>query len=235
MGSKLRSLFNTKPFALLVSPPGNSLEMAQAALGAGADALKLHCNLKHPASGTRFGTFEEERDKIREVVAVAEGVPVGVVPGAEDPPSREDLLALIELGVDFVDFFAKFFPAWALTLLESFERVGKMVAVDENWTLDQIQALEYMGFHFLEAACVPGSGYGGLLSAKDVVDYKIMAESVAIPVIVPTQRKISPDELEILREIGVRGIAVGAVVTGLDVSGVEKTTRAFRDAIDSAL
>jgi hypothetical protein len=235
VASKLQSLFNTTPFVLIVSPPGNDPAMAQAALGSGADALKLHCNLTHPASGLTFGSFAEERDRLREVVGVAEGVPVGVVPGAQEPPSKSDLLGLIDLGVDFVDFFARFFPAWAFMALKSFERVGKMVAVDQEWNLDQIQALEHMGFQFLEAACVPESGYGAFLSAKDIVDYKIMAESVAIPVIVPTQRKISPDEVGALREIGVRGIAIGAVVTGMETSGVERATRAFRDAIDSAL
>ena len=235
MQAKLQSVFNTKPFPLIVSPPGNDPEMALAALGSGADALKLHCNLKHPASGLEFGSFKEERDRLRAVVGVAERTPVGVVPGAQVPPSRDDLLGLIDLGADFVDFFAKFFPAWALTLLESFERVGRMVAVDEHWTLDEIQALEHMGFQFIEAAFVPKSGYGSFLSARDIVDYKIMAESVAIPVIVPTQRKIAPDEIGALRAVGVRGIAIGAVVTGLEVSGVERVTRAFRDAIDSAL
>lgn len=233
MASRLQSLFNIRPFALIVSPPGNDPEMAQAALGAGADALKLHCNLKHPASGIDFGSFDAEQGAIREIVGCAQGAPVGVVPGAQRPPPRQDLLDLIELGVDFVDFFCKFFPAWALGILESFDRVGKMVAVDENWSLDQIQALEHMGFQFIEAACVPEQDYGSFLSAGDLVNYKIMAESVAVPVIVPTQRRISPDEIAALRGVGVRGIAIGAVVTGLDLSGVEKTTRAFRDAIDS--
>ena len=45
---------------LIVSLPSNDPAMAQAATGAGADAVKLHMNVTHDASGTRFGSFAED-------------------------------------------------------------------------------------------------------------------------------------------------------------------------------
>ena len=70
-----------KSLNLWVSLPHNEPELAQAALEAGADVLKVHIAADHFASGTRFGTLEEEGERIAQIIAAAKDKPVGIVPG----------------------------------------------------------------------------------------------------------------------------------------------------------
>ena len=51
---RLLSLLRQRP-ALAVSLPLNDIALAKAAEEAGADALKIHINVHHDASGTHFG------------------------------------------------------------------------------------------------------------------------------------------------------------------------------------
>ena len=54
---KLIDLLKTNKMTLIVSLPENSLELALAAVEGGADALKVHCGVKHKASGVEFGSL----------------------------------------------------------------------------------------------------------------------------------------------------------------------------------
>jgi hypothetical protein len=102
-------------FSLLVSLPRNDAEMARAALDAGADGLKVHIGLEHFASGLRTGSLDDEQDALREICAL--GAPVGIVPGiGEGQASREEMLRLAEIGIDFFDLYATDMPAWMLRM-----------------------------------------------------------------------------------------------------------------------
>ena len=54
-------LMTDRKFVLVVSLPSNNLGLAKAALEGGADAVKVHCNVWHRASGHTFGTYEENK------------------------------------------------------------------------------------------------------------------------------------------------------------------------------
>ena len=49
--SRLISMLHSCPMTLIVSLPHNDAVLSQAAFEAGADAVKVHCNLVHNASG----------------------------------------------------------------------------------------------------------------------------------------------------------------------------------------
>ena len=44
--------------------------------------------------------------------------------------------------------------------------------------------------------------------------------------------RLIPERLPYLAETGIRGIMIGAIVTGKDETGIVKAVRAFRSAID---
>ncbi|MCA9781917.1 MAG: hypothetical protein KC800_34620, partial [Candidatus Eremiobacteraeota bacterium] len=48
-------------FTLMVSLPRNDLQLARAAVDAGAQCIKVHINCHHFASDTHFGSLAEER------------------------------------------------------------------------------------------------------------------------------------------------------------------------------
>ena len=77
-------LLSDRKFTLVVSLPANDLNLAKAALEGGADAVKVHCNVWHRASGHTFGTFEENKDFLKDLISLCGDVPVGLVPGTSE-------------------------------------------------------------------------------------------------------------------------------------------------------
>ena len=64
---------------LIVSLPRNDRDLARAAIDSGADLLKVHVNVHHRASGTAFGSLQEEMDRLNAILDLH--VPTGLVVG----------------------------------------------------------------------------------------------------------------------------------------------------------
>ncbi|MGI5818967.1 MAG: hypothetical protein ACOX9R_12815 [Armatimonadota bacterium] len=219
-------------FRLLVSLPRNDPEMAQAALDAGADGLKVHIGLEHFASGLSTGSLDEEQAALREICAL--GAPVGIVPGVgEGLATREEMLRLAEIGIDFFDLYATDMPAWMLRMDDC--PLSVMVAFSATcrpWGLVESVA-ERSRPKMIEASVAPHEAYGGPLTAADVSEYATIAARAEQPVIVPTQKAIRPEEVAVLRDCGVAGILIGAIVTGAETAALAEATSRFRAAVDA--
>ena len=59
---------------LVVSLPRNDVELATAAANAGANALKVHMNVAHRASGTHFGTYDYVREAASQLQVLSQSV-----------------------------------------------------------------------------------------------------------------------------------------------------------------
>jgi putative N-acetylmannosamine-6-phosphate epimerase len=213
---------------LIVSLPDNSLDLARAAEAGGAHALKVHINVHHDASGTHFGSLEQERPRL-EAIQRAVSLPIGVVPGVTDPLRRDEVEALAEMGFDFIDTFAHRFPSWLLGMT----RMTRAMAIDSTYTVEAAAGLPRIGMEILEAAVIPHSEYGQPLTAADLALYARLAQAVATPIIVPSQRRFEPHDVELIAGAGVNGIMIGAIVTGLEPASIEAAARQFRAAIDA--
>ena len=225
--NKLVKTFNNNKFTLLVSLTRNDVELARIAQEAGADAVKVHLNVAHFASGTEFGTWQDEKKnllKIRQAV----NIPLGIVMGAEEQPSAEDIAEIRKSGFDFWDLFAHHtVPAYF-----DWEEMGHMVAVNSAWTPKFVENLIPQGVDVIESSIIPQTNYRTRLTAADICQYTYLVESSSVPVIVPTQKAVRPEEVKYLYRAGVSGIAIGAVVTGLGTERLRDTVSAFRRAID---
>jgi hypothetical protein len=225
-------LGNRKRFALIVSLPKNTVELAAAALDGGADALKLHINVDHRASGTHFGTFSEEREHLRAIARLAKGrASLGIMPGAESIASLEELEELATSGYEFLDCYIHHFPARYL----SYKGLKKLLAVGSSYRPEDVPGLTGLGAEALEASVIEPEGYGRPLMTEDLSRYRWLSKVAKRPVVVPTQRKILPEEVASLASAGVSGIMIGAIVTGQEPDSVKKTTARFRESIDSSL
>jgi putative N-acetylmannosamine-6-phosphate epimerase len=214
-------------FALMVSIPQNHPDMAAAAEEAGADAIKTHLNVHHYASGTYFGSWSEEKENIKAILRNAK-IPVGLLPGADSFASRDEILEAREMGIDFLDSFVHHMPVY----LWEIENLGMMLAVNQSYTPSQIASLEEVGVDIFEATLLTHEEYGTPLNMRDITLYHNLAHSTKKPVIVPTQKKIHPEEVKILKQVGISGIVIGAVVTDKTPEGVYNVTESFRRAID---
>ncbi|MCK4324698.1 MAG: hypothetical protein KAW89_09230 [Armatimonadetes bacterium] len=214
---------------LVVSLPRNEVQFAEAAQVGGADAVKVHINVHHHASGTVFGSLQEEQEALEAIVQV--GLPVGIVPGAEAAmASPDDMQKLDEMGIDFFDAYVHQMPA---AMLQMETQMSRMIALSHR----QRQANFSLGpcaawCDLIEASIIEPDGYGHPLTVADLCDYSAICTAYPdIPVLAPTQRRIRPDELSILTNCGIRGIIIGAVVTGDEPATVEQTTRRFADVL----
>lgn len=225
---------------LFVSLPANSLELALAAARAGADYIKLHMNVEHRASGTRFGGFAEEAETVREIIRAVD-CPVGLMPGADirAMPGNRELEQLAADGLDFLDFYTQHMP------LRFLELPLKLIAAFDSF--DGFVEPLYYETHFTwppdgnanriwmaEASICPPEDYGTPFSFHDLRRLRIMQEYFDAPLLVPTQKAISPDDAKWLKRAGAGGLMIGAVVTGNSAASIAEATSEYRRAIDAA-
>jgi hypothetical protein len=218
---------------LIVSLPGNDLELAHAAAAGGADAVKVHMNAVHRASGLSFGSFKEEAPRIRRIIAEC-GVKVGLMPGQEILPSAGEILSLICEGLDFIDIYAHHLPASYFPLGE---KARLIPAIDHNYGDNEVAALGRLRWDgkpavsMLEASIVPPDYYGTRLNARDLAVYADIVGRCGVPVLVPTQKFIIPEDVPALAECGIKALMIGVIVTGPTPGGIEKVTAEFKSAI----
>jgi L-alanine-DL-glutamate epimerase-like enolase superfamily enzyme len=221
MPGRLLAALRERP-GLIVSLPVNSPALARAAAEAGADALKVHINVRHEASGTAFGSLAEERDSLTRILAV--GLPTGIVPGAAGAlPSPADMHELEAMGVDFFDLYDHDMPLW----LARWQGMTRAVAISQATPLEAAADLAALGFEMVEAAIIPCQGYGQPLSVADLAAYRRVRRATRLPIIVPTQRAIQPDDLPALLAIGMDAIMIGAIVTGQEPGSLGRATERF--------
>ena len=224
MNRYLELLSASRP-ALIMSLPHNDPALCRAAFEAGSDAVKVHINVAHRASGTYFGPLSEEGAALREMLSAAPG-PMGLVPGASWEAAERDGGEAARMGFAFFSMYAHQMPA---TLPKG---AAWMVACDGSYSLDEIAAMERMGADVVEASIMPGAEYGQPLCMRDLLKYASIAAHTTLPVVVPSQRCIRPEEVSALVQTGIRGIMIGAVVTGHTEEGIRRSVEAFRNAID---
>ena len=223
--NRFLTLLNAKRPALIMSLPKNDPALCRAAFEAGADAVKVHINVGHRASGTHFGSLAEEGKAFQEMLSAATG-PMGLVPGASWEAAAHDAGEASRMDFDFFSIYAHHMP------VNLPKRQAWMVACDGSYSLDEVAAMERMGAGAVEASIIPGTEYGQPLCMRDLLKYASIAAHTSLPVVVPSQRCIRPEEINALAQTGVRGIMIGAVVTGHTEEGIRRMVEAFRNAID---
>ena len=223
---KIFRMLKNGPMGLIVSLPGNKVELAAAAQSGGADMIKIHLNVTHAASGIHFGAFNEERDGIEQILKAVD-IPVGIMPGAATTASMEDMLELEKMGISFFDIYITDMPAGYLNL----KNMEPMAALGHDWRYRNVAGLNGLGVKLTEASIVKHEDYGKPLLASDLMDYSSISSGFDGAVIVPTQKKIEPGEVELLRRAGVSGIMIGKIVTGDTPAGLESATAEFASAI----
>ncbi|MGM9974376.1 MAG: hypothetical protein ACI33K_10105 [Clostridiaceae bacterium] len=222
-------IINNK-FSLVVSLPDNRIDFAEAAIEGGAQAIKIHLNLVHRASGNGFGDLEQNIGFLKELIAIAGDIPVGVVPGAQEAFITEgELSTLEEMGVSFFSSYIHHLPPF---MMDS-KSLTKMVAIDNNYDDALIKAIKSSPIDVLEGSIIPGEDYGTPLSYSDLLRYGHLALEADKPLLIPSQKKIKPREVKYLYDQGCKALMIGAVVTGGDdAEKIKRATASFREVIE---
>lgn len=220
------SMLNSQKMTLIMSLPVNDPALCRAAFEEGADVVKVHINVEHRASGTCFGRLANEKHALSEMLVHAKG-PMGLVPGGSLQHATLDITEAAKLGFDFFSVYAHHMPVGY-----SFADQAWMVACDGSYSLEEIAAMERTGADVLEASIMPGAEYGQPLCQRDLLRYAAITAHTSLPVVVPTQRLIRPQEIPALAQTGVKGLMIGAVVTGQEETSIRRAVSLFRNAID---
>jgi hypothetical protein len=131
------------------------------------------------------------------------------------------------MGFDFIDLFTHHYPDWLLKMLANQPEVGMMAATAPNFPLQELPGWEARGVRAFELAFTPQTHYGQPLTTADIACAAAFVVKALSPCILPTQKAIRPGNLQALSEVGVRGVVLGAVVTGLELAGCRDAISEF--------
>lgn len=207
-------------FPVLVSLPRNDLSLAQAALDGGADGFKVHLNVLHRASGNKFGNFSEERAFFQAVSKLSGHKAVMI--GEDTLTTAEELKEIASLGFESYDLYLKYAKPY---LYES--SMCPMLALGHGYQEEEAAQLSKLPECIVEASVVDPQKYGTPLEAAELEDYRKISYSTKHPVLVPTQKKILPEELARLREFNAGGILTGVIVLGSTAESISKNVKEF--------
>ncbi|KEQ24757.1 hypothetical protein [Paenibacillus tyrfis] len=226
--NRLQNAWKRDKLQLFVSLPSNDEQLAKAAIEEGADGVKVHMNVSHRASGNSFGPLAAYRETFEHIRGMFDG-PLGIVPGGSlQDIHPEEIEALPDIGFDFFSIYAFHMPIFLLR----FPKLARTFAINSEFDLRLIEAAGPFRIDALEASVIPGEEYGSPLSFADLLKYRWLVQHSGLPVIVPSQRKIVPDDVPSLVDCGVKALLIGAVVTGNQADEVRRAVAGFREAID---
>jgi hypothetical protein len=213
-------------YPVIVSLARHDLDLAKAALDAGATAIKTHLNAYHRATGTTFGSFTEERPFFEELAKL--GAPLLVMAGQETVPTAAEMDALHVLGFEGFNVYVDHLQPH---LLQS--RLRPMPALAATSTADDVQKIAAIPGCIIEASIMPFGRYRTAMTETDLQRYREIVAAVDVPVIVPSQLALSPDDAVKLRQIGVAAPLLGAIVTGDTTTSMSQAVKAIVDHIGS--
>lgn len=216
-------VLESETLPVMVSLPRNDIELARAAIRGGAGGIKVHLNAFHRASGTRFGSFQEELPFLKELAKLP--VPKAIMVGQEVVPSASEMAELKAMGFQGFNLYLQHLKPW---LLKS--GIRPIPALSHGWTGQDLENILAVKDAWIEASIVDPSDYGKPLTDENFREYESIVRLSRRPVIVPSQKKITPADLPRLRATGVRALLVGVIVTGTTPESTEAAVRALVDA-----
>lgn len=203
-------------FPVLVSLGRHDIDLARAAIDAGAFGIKFHLNAYHRATGNNFGSFAEERPFIEQLAKL--GKPMLVMSGQETQPTLEELDALADYGVEGWNIYLKHVQPH---LYKS--RLKPILALDSESSQADIAVIQTVSGAMIEASIARFDEYGQPLTDADVARFAGIVERSACPVIAPSQKKFTAADMPRLRSAGIGAVLVGAIVTGVSPSTVRRS------------
>lgn len=222
---------NMRPMTLIASLPRNDPALARAALEGGADVLKVHLNVHHHASGTHFGSLEEERTRLEEILQIWHGRPVGIVPAGHVLRDVETLSRLPEMGFDFLSLYNHHAPVGLLPPVEAMDR---MLAFSVDDTPEIMKGMAVLSVQIAELSIMHPNTYGEPFTYQDLARLAAAAKNVhPLPAVLPTQHKVLPQAIPELLEARIAGLMIGIIVAGETPESWEESCRSFRSAIDA--
>lgn len=227
--NRLLNKLKKSKMCLIASIPQNNYDLAKAAWESGADAIKVHINVWHRASGNSFGSLEENREVFEKILKDSP-VPVGIVLGDNAFVAEDNVEEAIKMGFDFISLYGHHVPA----SLSYRKDISCFFAINNTYSFDEIRAVAHSSFiDMIEMSICDPDSYGERLNGRDLARYEYISKISNVPTILPTQHVIYASDVKALYQCGVSAVMLGAISFGKDVETISKTLKEFRREIDN--
>lgn len=111
------------------------------------------------------------------------------------------------------------------------EDIGKVMVIDHTLDHDLVRTINELDVDAVAIAQPRPEGNGGHLSIRDVMRLKLLRMLVRKPMIVLGDGSVNPQDVEVLRDVGVEGIVIDLSATGEGERSIEETVRSYAEAI----
>ena len=216
-------VLESEKLPIFVSLPRNDIELAKAAIRGGASGIKVHLNAFHRASGSRFGSFDEELPFLKELAKL--DVAKAIMVGQDEVPTAEQMRELSSMGFEAFNLYLDHLQPHLLG-----QGLRPVLALGHGFTEADLDRITATSDAWIEASIVDPKDYGKALSDDDIQEYSRIVQLSNRPVIVPSQKKITPEDLPRLRATGIKSLLLGVIVTGATAESIEAAIRRFVSA-----
>lgn len=212
---------------LLAVIPRNDVGIAEAAVRGGANAIALRICGAGTDLLRETGDVAAEAQVIRETQqAINERAIVGLIVGSNGALAAGQLAEVADLGVDFIAMYPHLTPAGFLEL----STVGRIAILDHQGG-SVARGINDLSIQAALVRLERPSDSPPEMSVLDVAAYRAVADVVHRPMIVFPSWKSVPDDLEVLKNAGIEGLAIVGPKPDATADEVEATIHPYREMV----
>ena len=178
-----------------------------------ADAVLFNVDGEDASYSGHYGSYDLHDAYINDALSTI-SVPCGIGIGGAKPLTEDYWERIMSTPFSFVEMYAHQMPLYVL----SDDRLKKVVAIATGYILEQVKELSRQdGVEALDVAIVPPQARGNPFSALDYSTLHLISELSARPLLLRTQKRLAPSDLDRVLKLGVKGlIADPCIFSGAD-------------------
>jgi hypothetical protein len=213
---------------LLAVLPRNDIALAEAAVAAGADGIALRvCG-----AGTELlketGDYAAEEQTIKDIVAaVGTRAIVGLVVGSNGNVTSSQLTGLGKLGADFVAAYPHLMPARFLEIPD----IGRLAILDHQGG-NAARGINELSIQAVLVRTERPPDSPPDMTVLDVAAVRGATDGIHRPILSFPSWKIVPEDLEILKNCGIEGVALVGPEPDATAEALESAIRPYRDVVN---
>jgi len=173
------------------------------------------------------GDLAAEETAIREIQkVVGDQAIVGLIIGSNGTVAPSELRKLDRLGVDYLAAYPHLISATFLELSD----VGRLAVLDQQ-SGSLARGINDLSLQSAFVRINRPSDSPTFMTIADVAGNRAAADAIHRPIIAFPSWDLAPDDLEVLRDAGIEGVALVGPKPDADVDAVEQYIRPFRDVV----
>lgn len=217
----------TKAMLLVAVLPRNELALAEAAIGAGADAVVFRLCGATTEFLAETGDLAKEGATIKEAIAaIGDKSIVGIIVGSNGTLGPQDLPGVAELGADFLATYPHLTPAGFLELT----KVGRVAILDQQGG-HVSRGINDLSIQAALVRIERPSDSPSDMTVLDVATYRAAADAIHRPIIVFPTWTVSVSDLEVLKNAGIEALALVGPEPEAGVEKVEAMIAQYHDGV----